>query len=233
MAFNDDIRTVLWFAVPPAVIAVAILVFAVKEPARSPQGERVPVKLQEVTQLGRAYWLVLGAGAIFTLARFSEAFLVLRAHDAGLAIALAPAVIAVMSLVFAASAYPAGRMQDKVGARPLLLAGLATLVVADLALGFGGSLGAVFAGIALWGLHMGLTQGVLAALVAASAPQRLRGTAFGLFGLVTGLFALLASVLAGALWTSIGADATFAVGAGLAFAALAAFLILGRVTKSG
>jgi MFS family permease len=232
LAFNDDIRTVLWFAVPPAVIAVVILILAVKEPASAPQAERVPVKLTEVAGLGRSYWLVLGAGAIFTLARFSEAFLVLKAQSAGLALAFAPAVIAVMSIVFAASAYPAGRIQDKFGARPLLVAGLATLLVADLALGFGGSLEAVFAGIALWGLHMGLTQGVLAALVAASAPPRLRGTAFGIFGLVTGLFSLLASVLAGGLWTWIGADATFAAGAGLAFAALLAFLLVGRVIKT-
>ncbi len=232
LAFNDDIRTVLWFAVPPAVIAVLILLIAVREPKAAPKGEKVPVKLKEIAALGRPYWLVIGAGAIFTLARFSEAFLVLRAQEAGLALALAPAVIAVMSLVFAGTAYPAGRIQDKAGARPLLLAGLATLMVADLALGFGGSLGVIFSGIALWGLHMGLTQGVLSALVAASAPPRLRGTAFGIFGLVTGLFSLLASILAGVLWTGIGPDATFATGAALAFVALVAFLILGRVMKS-
>jgi MFS family permease len=232
LAFNDDIRTVLWFAVPPAVIAVAILLVFVREPKAAPKGEQVPVKLKEVAELGRPYWFVIGAGAIFTLARFSEAFLVLRAQEAGLALALAPAVIAVMSLVFAASAYPAGRIQDKAGARPLLLAGLATLMLADLALGFGGSLGVIFSGIALWGLHMGLTQGVLSALVAASAPERLRGTAFGIFGLVTGLFSLVASILAGALWTGIGPDATFATGAALAFAAFVAFLVLGRVMRS-
>ncbi len=228
MAFNDDIRTVLWFAVPPALIAVAILIFGVREPKVPHDAERVPVKLAEIADLGRAYWLVAGAGAIFTMARFSEAFLVLRAQGSGLAIALAPAVIAVMSLAFAASAYPAGRLQDKVGARPLLLAGLASLIVADVALGFGQSLAAIFAGIALWGLHIGLTQGVLAALVASSAPQRLRGTAFGIFGLVTGLFTLLASVLAGLLWVKAGPSMTFAAGACFAAAALLAFLFLGN-----
>lgn len=230
--FNDDIRIVLWFAVPPALIAVVILIVGVKEPATPPQKERVPLRLREIALLGRPYWLVLGAGAIFTSARFSEAFLVLRAQDAGLALAFAPAVIAVMSIVFALSAYPAGRIQDQAGSRPLLLAGLAALIVADLALGFGQSLGAVFAGIALWGLHMGLTQGVLAALVAATAPERLRGTAFGLFGLVTGLFALLASVLAGLLWVELGSAASFAAGAGLAAAALIAFLFLGQAGES-
>ena len=217
--FNDDIRAVLWFAVIPAAIAVGILVFGVKEPARPPGHAPIPIQAKEIALLSRSYWLVVAAGAIFTLARFSEAFLVIRAHDGGLATAWTPAVIAVMSLVFAASAYPAGRLQDRIGAKPLLLLGLVVLIAADLFLAFGQTLLGTFLGIALWGLHMGLTQGVLAALVAASAPSRLRGTAFGLFGLVTGLFALIASVLAGVLWTAIGPAATFAAGAGFAAAA--------------
>jgi len=230
--FSDDIRTVLWFAVPPALIAVAILMLGVSEPKTRSEPQRAPLRLEEVALLGRLYWLVVSAGAVFTLARFSEAFLVLRAQSGGLAITLAPAVIAVMSVVFAASAYPAGRLQDKVGARPLLVAGLAALIAADLLLGFGQSLVAIFAGIALWGLHLGLTQGVLATLVAGSAPERLRGTAFGLFGLVTGLFSLLASLLAGVLWVRVGGDATFAAGAGFAATALLAFLFLGEAKES-
>jgi len=217
--FNDDIRAVLWFAVIPAAIAVGILVFGVKEPARPPGHAPIPIQAKEIALLSRSYWLVVAAGAIFTLARFSEAFLVIRAHDGGLATAWTPAVIAVMSLVFAASAYPAGRLQDRIGAKPLLLLGLVVLIAADLFLAFGQTLLGTFLGIALWGLHMGLTQGVLAALVAASAPSRLRGTAFGLFGVVTGPFALIASVLAGVLWTAIGPAATFAAGAGFAAAA--------------
>jgi MFS family permease len=186
----------------------------------------VPLHAKEIAALGPAYWLVVIAGAIFTLARFSEAFLVIRAMDGGLALAWAPAVIAVMSLVYAASAYPAGRLQDRIGARTLLLLGLLALIGADLVLAAGSSLLAVFAGIGLWGLHMGLTQGVLAALIAATAPERLRGTAFGLFGLITGLAALVASVLAGLLWDRIGAGATFLAGAAFAAMALMAFLLL-------
>jgi MFS family permease len=166
------------------------------------------------------------AGAIFTLARFSEAFLVIRAMDGGLALAWAPAVIAVMSLAYAASAYPAGRLQDRIGARPLLLLGLCALIAADLVLAAGSSLLAIFIGIGLWGLHMGLTQGVLAALIAATAPERLRGTAFGLFGLITGLAALVASMLAGLLWDRIGAGATFLAGAAFAATALIAFFLV-------
>jgi MFS family permease len=162
------------------------------------------------------------------LARFSEAFLVIRAMDSGLALAWAPAIIAMMSLVFAASAYPAGRLQDRIGGRPLLLFGLATLIAADLVLAYAPSLLAVFIGIGLWGLHMGLTQGVLAALIAATAPERLRGTAFGLFGLIAGLATLIANVLAGLLWDRVGAGATFLAGAAFAGVALVAFLPIGR-----
>jgi MFS family permease len=226
--FNDDIRTVLWFAVIPAVLAVIVLMVGVKEPAHKQAKARAPLHAKDIKQLGSAYWFVIVAGAVFTLARFSEAFLVIRATDQGLALAWAPAVIGVMSLVYAASAYPAGRLQDRIGARPLLLGGLLVLIAADLALAFGSTLIAIFLGIGLWGLHMGLTQGVLAALISATAPDRLRGTAFGLFGLVTGLAALIASVLAGLLWDGIGAPATFLAGAAFATVAFIAFLLVKR-----
>jgi MFS family permease len=226
--FNDDIRTVLWFAVIPAVLAVLVLVIGVKEPAHRQGKERAPLHAKEIGQLPHAYWLVIIAGTVFTLARFSEAFLVIRARDGGLALAWAPAVIAVMSLVYAASAYPAGWLQDRIGARPLLLSGLVALIAADLLLAFGPTLVAIFLGICLWGLHMGLTQGVLAALIAATAPERLRGTAFGLFGLITGLATLLASIIAGLLWDKIGASATFLAGAAFAAISFAAFLLVRR-----
>jgi len=224
--FHDDIRTVLWFAVIPAVLAVVVLVLGVKEPKHAQARAQVPLHAKEIGQLPSAYWLVIVAGTVFTLARFSEAFLVIRARDGGLALAWAPAVIAVMSLVYAASAYPAGWLQDRMGARPLLLSGLVALIAADVLLAFGQTLLAVFVGICLWGLHMGLTQGVLAALIAETAPIRLRGTAFGLFGLITGLAALLASIIAGLLWDRIGASATFLAGAAFAAAAFAAFLLV-------
>jgi MFS family permease len=230
---NDDIRTVLWFAVIPAVLAVVVLVFGVEEPTHLDSKTKAPLSLADVRELGAACWLVIVAGAVFTLARFSEAFLVIRAKDLGLPLAWSPAVIAAMSLVFALSAYPAGKLQDKIGARPLLLLGLVVLIAADLLLGWGSSLVVIFIGIGLWGLHMGLTQGVLAALIAATAPERLRGTAFGLFGLITGVAALVASVLAGLLWDRIGADATFSAGAAFATAAFIAFLLASRGPTSG
>lgn len=225
--FNGDIRTVLWFAVIPAIIAVLVLVFGVSERALSKKKKtaKAPLHWKELSKLNTAYWLVVGAGAIFTLARFSEAFLVIRAHDAGLGLAWTPAVIGIMSLVFAATAYPAGRLQDSIGARPLLLLGLVILIVADLVLALSSSLAGIFAGIGLWGLHMGLTQGVLSALIAGTAPERLRGTAFGLFGLVLGVATLIASVVAGVLWDRIGPEATFQAGAAFAAVAFIAFLI--------
>lgn len=226
--FADNIRTVLWFAVIPAVICVLILVIFVKEPPHTPKEKRAPIQVREIGELGWFYWFVVVAGAVFTLARFSEAFLVIRAHDQGLALALTPAVIAVMSLVYAGAAYPAGRLQDRYGARPLLVAGLAALIAADLLLALGRGLLPTFLGISLWGLHMGLTQGVLSALIAEAAPSRLRGTAFGLFGLVTGLAALTASILAGVLWDAIGPDATFLAGGGFAVLALLGFLTVRR-----
>ncbi|MEG6507918.1 MFS transporter [Methyloligella sp. 2.7D] len=226
LLFSDNIRAVLWFAVIPAAISVLILLIFVQEPPHRQQDKGVPIQAREIGQLGWFYWVVVAVGAVFTLARFSEAFLVIRAHDQGLSLALTPAVIAVMSLVYAVAAYPAGRLQDRYGARPLLLAGLAALIAADLLLALGGGLFPVFLGIGLWGLHMGLTQGVLSALVAEAAPARLRGTAFGLFGLSTGLAALTASILAGLLWDGIGPDATFLAGGGFAALALIGFLAL-------
>jgi MFS family permease len=226
--FSDNIRTVLWFAVIPAVICVLILLIFVKEPPHTPKEKRAPIQVREIRELGWFYWFVVIAGAVFTLARFSEAFLVIRAHDQGLALALTPAVIGVMSLVYAGAAYPAGRLQDKYGARPLLVAGLAALIAADLLLALGRGLLPTFLGISLWGLHMGLTQGVLSALIAEAALSRLRGTAFGLFGLVTGFAALAASILAGVLWDAIGPDATFLAGGGFAVLALIGFLAVRR-----
>jgi MFS family permease len=230
-ALNDNIRAVLWFAVIPAVISVAILMLFVKEPASPAKEKHAPIKMREVGDLGRFYWFVVAVGTVFTLARFSEAFLVIRAHDQGLALALAPAVIAVMSVVYAASAYPAGRLQDRLGARPLLMAGLVALIAADLLLARG-ALVATFLGIGLWGLHMGLTQGVLAALVAEVAPTRLRGTAFGVFGLVTGIAVFAASILAGVLWELVGPSTTFLAGAGFTGLALAGLLVMPRKRAS-
>jgi MFS family permease len=213
---------VLWVAVLPAFIAVALLAIAVREPAGGQRDStaRPPLTMADAGRLPLRYWLVVLVGAVFTLARFSEAFLVLRAQGLGLALGLVPMVFVVMNVIYAGVAYPAGAAADRFSARGLLIFGLAMLVAADIVLAAAASPVLVLAGAALWGVHMGLTQGLLSKLVADNAPAELLGTAFGLFNLVSGGALLLASVIAGGLWASFGAPATFAVGA--VFAALAA-----------
>jgi MFS family permease len=229
----SDVKAVMWFAVPPAFIAVALLAVAVREPERRQGGpaEQPRLAITDAGRLPARYWLVVLLGAAFTLARFSEAFLILRAQDVGLALALVPAVMVLMNVVYAAIAFPAGAAADRRGARGLLLVGLATLVAADLVLAAATSPLAVFAGAALWGIHMGFTQGLLSKLVADAAPGDLLGTAFGVFNLVSGTALLFASVIAGALWSGFGAPATFIAGA--AFAAIAALGLAAHRTPSG
>jgi len=229
---SDHFRTVFWFAVIPGFLSLALISFAVREPDR-PQGQRSvrnPVSLTEIRNLGAAYWWVVAVATIFTLARFSEAFLILRAQNVGLPITLLPAVLVVMNVVYAAAAYPAGALSDRLGRVPLLAMGIVLLVAADIALALLPSLGGVGLGIVLWGLHMGLTQGLLAALVADTSPAELRGTAYGFFNLLGGLAMLVASIIAGGLWDVAGPQGTFLAGAGFAIIALAGLLaVRGRV----
>jgi len=222
----DDIRATLWFAVVPAFLAVALLVFGVSEPDSSRQREvgRPRLRFAELRALPSAFWSVLAIGAAVTLARFSEAFLILRASDVGLPHGFAPATLVVMNVVYAASAYPAGRLADRSDKTLVLAAALAVLIGADVVLMLAGSPLAALGGAALWGLHMGLSQGLLAHLVADAAPARLRGSAFGLFNLAAGVALFVASGLAGALWTWFGPAATFAAGATFAALALAGLL---------
>ena len=224
--FAGDIRAVLWVGVLPAFIAVALLLVFVREPERAAPGNAVAVPLHRVNirSLPRRYWLVVLLGGLFTLARFSEAFLVLRAQDVGLALGLVPLVMIVMNVFYAGVAYPAGAASDRVRPRTLLLIGLACLIAADVLLATATTPLAAFGGAALWGLHMAFTQGLFAKLVADNAPAELRGTAFGVFNLVSGGALLLASVIAGALWSAWGAIATF--GAGGLFAGIAALGLL-------
>jgi len=221
----DNFPLVFWFAVIPAFLSFALIAFGVSEPARPPELKpvRSPLSRAEIGRLDRAYWMVVALATLFTLARFSEAFLLLRAQSVGLALALVPAMLVVMNVIYAVSAWPAGALSDRIGRFGLLAGGFALLIVADLALALAGNVGMVVFGVALWGLHMGLTQGILAALVADTAPADLRGTAFGLFNLVTGIATLAASVIAGALWDVAGPQGTFLAGA--AFTAIALLFV--------
>jgi len=238
----DNFRAVFWVAVIPAFLCVALLVVAIDEPER-PAGLREvgsPLSVVELKRLGLAYWFVVGIAVVFSLARFSEAFLILRAQAVGLPVMLVPLVLVLMNLVYSFAAYPAGALSDRADRITILGVGFGFLVAADMVFAFTNSLGGVAVGVALWGLHLGFTQGLLATLVADTAPPELRGTAFGMFNLLGGVSLLIASVLAGALWERIGPQGTFLAGAvftALAFAGLAAARriapSLGESAKSG
>ena len=221
--FAVDLRGALWFAVIPAGAAWLLLLFALREPEH-PHTTRKTVKFRiaDLKQLGRACWLVVAIGAVFQLARFSEAFLVLRVSSFdSTSHVWGPAALAVMSIVYALVAYPAGLLADRIDRRLLLGAGLVVLIAADAVLAWASSLYVALGGAAIWGLHMGLTQGVLSAMVAGTAPEHLRGSAFGMFSVVSGIVLLIASVLAGALWEHVSPAATFIAGGVIGIVALA------------
>lgn len=238
----DDIRAVFWLAVIPAAIAVGVLVFGVKEPesaaaeaafrtpGRAPG--RAPIHFRDLLRVDAAYWWLVLIAAVLTLARFSEAFLILRADDVGLAIAFVPLVMVVMNVVYALSAYPAGALSDRMDRRGVIAVGCAALIAADIVLALAGGVWAVMAGVVFWGLHMGLTQGLLAAMVADTTPAELRGTAFGIFNLVCGIATLLASLIAGLLWHFYGPAVTFFAGAGFTVVALIGLAVAARPRPS-
>lgn len=227
----NEFRAVFWVAVIPAFLALAVLVFAVHEPVREEAARvaRMPLRRSELARLGRPFWLVIAVATVFTLARFSEAFLVLRAQQVGLPIVLVPLVLVVMNVVYSAAAYPAGAASDRHGRQRVLVIGVVMLIVADLVLANVPGLWGMGAGVALWGLHMAFTQGLFAAWVADTAPTELRGTAFGMFNLVTGVALLLASLIAGVLWDRVGAQGMFVAGAAVAACALGGLILLGRI----
>lgn len=225
-ASNDNFRLVFWVAVLPAIIAVLLILYGVQEPdvPRAAERRPFPIRRSELERLDGAYWWLVGIATILTFGRFSEAFLLLAAEHVGLAIALIPGVLVIMNVVYAASAYPFGRLSDVVSRRLLLALGVGFLIAADIILATAGTPWQVAAGVVLWGLHMGATQGLLSTLVVDAAPADLRGTALGMFNLITGAALLVASVLAGLLWTAFGPAATFIAGGTFAGIALIGML---------
>ena len=214
LLWANDFRAVFWVAVIPGLLCVALLLFGVHEPEPRQTARRSnPIRRENLLRLGARYWWVVGIGAMFTLARFSEAFLVLRAQQAGVPIALVPLVMVAMNVVYAGAAYPFGKLSDRSSHEKLLAAGFLVLIAADLVLANSTHWGLLLAGVALWGVHMGVTQGLLATMIADTAPEDLRGTAYGVFSLVSGVAMLIASGLAGLLWDRLGASFTFYAGA--------------------
>jgi MFS family permease len=230
LLFADDLKLALWFAVIPAGLSVAVLVFAVREPSSGEATSPRPLPLGYALRLPKAFWQVSGLGVLCTLARFSEAFLVLHAQKQGLEFTFAPLALIALGLAFALVSYPAGVAADRLPPTRLLLAGFLVLALAHGVLAFAHGPWMILLGAALWGVHLGLSQGLLSKLVADVAPAPLLGTAFGIFNLVTGIALLLASLLAGVLWDLAGATATFTCGVVLAIAASA---VLGTLAPRG
>ena len=226
---NDNFRFVFWITVIPAFIAFALMVFGVDEPKKQEEQKRASITLRDAGRLSGAFWAVVAVAFVLTLARFSEAFLILRSQSVGLPIALVPLIMVVMNIVYALAAYPAGVIADKTGRQGVLIAGIAFLIVADIILAMGSTVVPIMLGVVFWGLHMGFTQGLLATLVADTAPVDLRGTAFGVFNFAIGIAMLIASIIAGGLWDAYGPAATFLAGA--AFTAVALFGVLIVATR--
>ncbi|MDI6749052.1 MAG: MFS transporter [Pseudomonadota bacterium] len=229
-ATHDDFRLVFWVAVLPAIVCVLLILFGVEEPeaTRPPAQAHLPIARASLAQLPSRFWWVVAFAAVLTLARFSEAFLLLRAENVGLAATWVPLILIVMNVVYAASAYPFGKFSDNGSRRSLLVWGVLFLIAADIVLALAAYAWAVGLGAAIWGLHMGATQGLLSTLVAEAAPASLRGTAFGVFNLVSGIALLAASIIAGSLWTWVGPAATFYAGAAFSLVALAGLIASGR-----
>lgn len=229
LATGGSFTTVFWIAVVPAFLAVFLLAAAVREPKAADNGKRkARPSLKDVALLPSAVWTVVAVSAVLTLARFSEAFLLLRAGEVGFSVAWIPITMVVMHLAYGLAAYPVGILSDRFGRRGLLAVSLLFLVAADLMMATTEGTGFFLAAIVLWGLHMGFSQGTLATLVADAAPANLRGSAFGLFNLATGLTVLVGNLIAGVIWDVYGSAATFYVGAALSLLALAGFAVLRR-----
>ncbi|RYD92534.1 MAG: MFS transporter, partial [Sphingomonadales bacterium] len=171
-------------------------------------------------RLNRAVWAVIGIAALLTLARFSEAFLLLKSLEAGFSAAWAPLAMVIMHAVYGLAAYPVGKLSDRIGSRGLLVWSLAFLVGSHLTLAYATDLWVYLLGTVLWGLHMGFSQGLLGALIAGVTPDALKGSAFGAFNLMTGIVVLVGNTAAGWLWISAGSQAPFLVGAGVSLLAM-------------
>ncbi len=225
---SGDYRLVFWLAVIPAFLAVAMLVTGISEKgskAIRPERPGLSGLIRGAAGLSAGFWLVMGAAAILMLARFSEAFLLLQAGEIGIAVSYVPLVLVLMHLVYGLCAYPVGVLSDRIGRKGLLIGSIVVLAGADLMIALVPGMGGYLIGIALWGLHMGMSQGLIATLVADHATDSLRGTAFGIFNLVCGGALMIANIVAGVVWDQFGTEMTFIVGAGACFVALAVFCL--------
>jgi len=228
----SNIRAVFWIAIIPAAISFLLAWLALREPERRVAPQKKPALFAGFRELNKDTKRLLQVGFLFTLARFSEAFLILKGIDIGLSEALSPLTLAIFNLVYVALAYPAGALSDRMSPRSILMAGMLVLIAGNAVLAETSSFLGLVLGTALWGAHMALTQGIFARMIADSAPQELRATSFGAFYFVSGIAGLLASLGAGWLWDERGSSATFLTSAGIAAVALAMLSLLSDEDRS-
>ena len=224
--FASNIRMVFWVAVIPAFFSFLLAWLALREPEQHLAPSKRSPLFVGFKQLDRETKRLLAVGFLFALARFSEAFLILKGIEIGLSEAMSPLTLALFNLVYVALAYPAGALSDRMSPRSILMVGLAVLVGGNLVLAQTGSFAGLVLGVGLWGAHMALTQGIFSRMIADSAPEELRATSFGAFWFVSGIAALLASLGAGWIWDREGSSATFITSAAVAAAALAMLSLL-------
>lgn len=230
LLWANDFRMVFWVAVIPGFLSVCVLAWAVKEPISYSEKKRInPFLKENLMKFDQNYWWVVGVGIFFALARFSEAFIVLRSYQLGIPMAFVPLVMVAMNLIYALTAYPFGKLSDRMNHSTLMAWGLVVLIASDFLLAWANDWSTVLLGVALWGVHMGMTQGLLSAMVANASPPDLRGTSFGIFNLVTGVAALISSIFAGWAWDDFGASATFLFGSGFALICLVALLRMKKI----
>ena len=224
--FASNIRAVFWIAVIPAALSFQLAWLALKEPEQ----HLAPIKkspfFSGFKQLDAQTKRLLKVGFLFSLARFSEGFLILKGIDIGLSEAMSPITLAIFNLAYVALAYPAGILSDRMSPRAILMAGIAILIAGNLVLAETAGFVGLIIGTTLWGAHMALTQGIFSRMIADSAPEDVRATSFGAFWFVTGIAGLLASLGAGWLWDRQGSSATFLTSAAIAAGALAMLSLL-------
>jgi MFS family permease len=227
-ASGDDFRLVFWIAVIPALLSVAVLVFGVAE-VRQDNGD-LTFALRDLRRMPALLWGTIAVATMLALARFSQAFLLLKAKQVGVDAAMVPLFMTLMGLVYGIAAFPCGALADRIDRRVQIRVGIGVLFGCYLVLATATDPWQAALGAALWGLQMGIIEGLMAAAISDAAPANLRGTAFGLYYFCTGLASLAASVAAGILWAQGGPALTFTIGAAVAVlaGAMAFFVPMGR-----
>jgi MFS family permease len=224
---TNNFRLVLWFAVIPAVLCIVVLIFGVKESTlkKNISRKKSYFLFENFLKITPVIWLFFLTVFILNLGHFSEAFLLLRSQEIGLKVSFIPVVFVVMNVAYAIVAVPFGHLADRGGFFILIVCGFLILVLADIILALTNSVGWMFVGIIFWGIHLGMTQGLLLAMISKLSPLELRGTSFGLFHAISGVALLTASLIAGYLWQYYYSGLIFFVSAIITLVGITTFFL--------